>query len=156
MQEQFETVVDIKTENGCDDLFPKKAHDDDAAFDLYSQVDFELRHNEVKVVPVGFSMELQSGWEAQIRPRSGWAAKTGLMVVNSPGTIDAGYRGLIQVILKNTGVSSVGGDLVRFKRGDRIAQMVIQRIPKVLLRKVDKLSESIRGENGLGSTNKKV
>jgi dUTP pyrophosphatase len=151
-----ETFVRIKPDPGCEDLVPKKAHDDDAGFDLFAAQDFSLKLNEVKVIPTGFRMALEPGWEAQVRPRSGWAAKKGLMVVNSPGTIDAGYRGPVGVILKYTGISSPSEPVtIEFKRGDRIAQMVIQRVPDVDLIVVSELDETARGEGGYGSTNKK-
>lgn len=151
-----ETFVRIKPDPGCEDLVPKKAHDDDAGFDLFAAQDFSINLNEVKVIPTGFRMALEPGWEAQVRPRSGWAAKKGLMVVNSPGTIDAGYRGPVGVILKYTGTGSFDcpSGSVEFKRGDRIAQMVIQRVPEVDLIVVSELDETARGEGGYGSTNK--
>lgn len=133
----------------CEELFPAKAHADDAAFDLRSRVDMVLPVRRSTLVPAGFSMELPPGFEAQIRPRSGLALKHDLMLTNSPGTIDAGYRGEVGVIMYN------GGDKeFVIKRGDRIAQMVIARLPEVALVKAETLSATGRGEGGFGSTGK--
>ena len=99
------------------------------------------------VVSAGFRMGLEDGWEAQIRPRSGNSIK-GLMVANSPGTIDSGYRGVVCVILRNLGPAPVV-----IHDGDKIAQMVIQKIPDVELEEVQSLSlDTDRGESGFGST----
>ncbi len=134
---------------GCEDLMPKKAHFDDAAFDLRSRVDMVLPVRKSVLVPAGFSLELPVGFEAQIRPRSGLALKHDLMLTNSPGTVDAGYRGEVGVIMYNGGTEEF-----EIKRGDRIAQMVIARLPEVELVRVDALSNSGRGSGGFGSTGK--
>lgn len=134
---------------GCEDLMPKKAHFDDAAFDLRSRVDMVLPVRKSVLVPAGFSLELPVGFEAQIRPRSGLALKHDLMLTNSPGTVDAGYRGEVGVIMYNGGTEEF-----EIKRGDRIAQMVIARLPEVELVRVDTLSDSGRGSGGFGSTGK--
>lgn len=128
---------------------PKKAHFDDAAFDLRSRVDMVLPVRKSVLVPAGFSLELPVGFEAQIRPRSGLALKHDLMLTNSPGTVDAGYRGEVGVIMYNGGTEEF-----EIKRGDRIAQMVIARLPEVELVRVDTLSDSGRGSGGFGSTGK--
>lgn len=99
------------------------------------------------IVPTGLALALPQGMEAQIRPRSGLAAKHGVTVLNSPGTIDADYRGEIKVILINHGKA----DFV-IKRGDRIAQMVIQPVTQVELTEVESLDETSRGQGGFGST----
>ena len=134
---------------GCEDLMPAKAHFDDAAFDLRSRVDMVLPVRKSVLVPAGFSLELPVGFEAQIRPRSGLALKHDLMLTNSPGTIDAGYRGEVGVIMNNGGTAEF-----EIKRGDRIAQMVIAKLPEVELVCVESLSETGRGEGGFGSTGK--
>lgn len=134
---------------GCEDLIPAKAHFDDAAFDLRSRVDMVLPVRKSVLVPAGFSLELPVGFEAQIRPRSGLALKHDLMLTNSPGTIDAGYRGEVGVIMYNGGTAEF-----EIKRGDRIAQMVIAKLPEVELVCVESLSETGRGEGGFGSTGK--
>lgn len=144
------TEIKIVMSPNCDDLFPRKAHDDDAAYDLRSREDMILPPGRSTLVPAGFSMELPPGYEAQIRPRSGLALKHDLMLTNSPGTIDAGYRGEVGVIMFNAGKESFS-----IKRGDRIAQMVIARLPEVTLLAAETLSETLRGEGGFGSTGKK-
>ena len=141
--------VKIKLEQGCEDFFPKKAHVDDAGYDLYSCIDVEIASMSGTAVPVGFSMELPSGYEAQIRPRSGLAAKYHITVTNSPGTVDANYRGEVKAILYN-----LGKEPFTIRRGDRIAQMVICKLPEIELKGGAALAESDRGTNGFGSTGK--
>ena len=141
--------VKIKLEPECSGFFPKKAHPDDAGYDLYSSIDVELTSMSGMAVPVGFSMELPSGYEAQIRPRSGLAAKHHITVTNSPGTVDANYRGEVKVILYNLGKKSF-----TIRRGDRIAQMVICKIPEIELIEAAELSETDRNTNGFGSSGK--
>ncbi len=99
------------------------------------------------LVPTGFAMELPAGFEAQVRPRSGLAHKHGVTVLNSPGTIDADYRGEIKVLLVN-----LGAETFVVERGMRIAQMVVQSVPRVTLVEVEKLNDSARGSGGFGST----
>jgi dUTP pyrophosphatase len=101
------------------------------------------------IVPTGLFIELPEGFEAQVRPRSGLALKHALTVVNSPGTVDAGYRGEVGVIMLNAGKSNYS-----VKRGERIAQMVINELPQVTFQKVEKLSDSMRGSGGFGSSGK--
>lgn len=144
------TKIKIVMSPGCDDLFPRKAHDDDAAYDLRSRVDIDLTPGCSTLVPAGFSMELPPGFEAQIRPRSGLALKYDLMLTNSPGTVDAGYRGEVGVIMFNA-----GKEIFHITRGDRIAQMVISKLPEVELLRADALSQTLRGDGGFGSTGKK-
>ena len=96
-----EAIVHIMMNEGCDDLFPKKNYKSDVGFDLFAAEDVTLNYNEVKAVSVGFKMEMENGWEAQIRSRSGNALKAGLMVVNSPGTIDC--------VTKNAKILTVSG-----------------------------------------------
>ncbi len=103
------------------------------------------------LVPTGLHIELPAGYEAQIRPRSGWALKSGVTVLNSPGTIDADYRGEIRVILVN-----LGQEAVQIVSGDRIAQMVVTRYETADWHEVDTLSESERGEGGFGHTGMQV
>lgn len=134
---------------GCEDLMPAKAHHDDAAFDLRSREDMELAPGEPHLVSTGIFMEFPSGYEAQVRPRSGLALKHALTVLNSPGTIDAGYRGEVGVIMLNAGKEAYS-----IKRGDRIAQMVISKLPEVELVAVNQLSDTTRGTGGFGSTGK--
>ena len=139
--------IKVKLYDGCNDLMPVKAHSDDAAYDLRSRVDMVLKPGRSMLVPTGVFIELPVGYEAQLRPRSGLALKHDLMLTNSPGTIDAGYRGEIGVIMFNAGTEPFP-----VTRGDRIAQMVICRLPEVELVKAEELSETLRGEGGFGST----
>ncbi|MCL2576399.1 MAG: dUTP diphosphatase [Defluviitaleaceae bacterium] len=122
-----------------------------AGMDLFAAVEndtpFVLHPMERKVVPCGFKMALPQGYEAQIRPRSGLALKHGISMPNSPGTIDADYRGEVGVLLINLG----GEDFV-IKRGDRIAQMIINRVEIAELVQVEILPNSKRGDGGFGST----
>ncbi len=142
--------VNFSMKAGCEDLMPQKAHHDDAAFDLRSRVDMDLIPGRSMLVPTGIFIELPIGFEAQIRPRSGLALKHDLTLTNSPGTIDAGYRGEVGIIMYNH-----GKETFVIKRGERIAQMVICELPDVTLKCVDKLSESGRGAGGFGSTGTK-
>ena len=98
-------------------------------------------------VPTGLAMALPPGFEAQVRPRSGLAAKSGITCLNTPGTIDADYRGEVKVILVN-----LGEEAVTIRRGDRIAQMVIAPVVQAAWTEVDSLDETARGEGGFGST----
>ena len=131
------------------DLLPVKAHSDDAAFDLKARTNLEIAPHKAALVPTGLFLELPVGYEAQVRPRSGLALKHCVTVLNTPGTIDAGYRGEVGVILINHGDASFP-----VKRGDRIAQMVIQALPDVVLTPVSELNASSRGTGGFGSTGK--
>ncbi len=140
-------TINIHMDNGCEDLFPRKAHEDDAAFDLRSRIDIVIPSGKIILVPTGVFMELPIGYEAQVRPRSGLALKHGITVLNTPGTIDAGYRGEVGVILINAGPVDFA-----IARGDRIAQMVVQKLTDVRLVSAEKLSETARGAGGFGST----
>ncbi len=106
-----------------------------------------LKPLERKIIPTGLFMELPVGYEAQVRPRSGLAAKHGVSVLNSPGTIDADYRGEIGVILVN-----LSNDIFTINNGDRVAQMVIAKHERAEWNEVLNLSETSRGEGGFGST----
>lgn len=135
---------------GCEDLLPAKAHADDAAFDLRSRCDMIVPVNKSTLVPTGVFIELPVNYEAQVRPRSGLALKHNITLTNSPGTVDAGYRGEVGVIMFNHGPEEFA-----IKRGDRIAQMVIAELPVVELETVETLSATDRGEGGFGSTGRK-
>ncbi len=139
--------VKVKMAGGCADLFPAKAHDDDAAFDLRSRIDIAVPPRRSTLIPTGVFLELPPDYEAQVRPRSGLALKRDIMLTNSPGTVDAGYRGEVGVIMYNGGTEDFA-----VSRGDRIAQMVITELPKVTLCNADELAGSGRGSGGFGST----
>jgi dUTP pyrophosphatase len=127
---------------------PSYAHPGDAGADLRARVDVFLEPGERKLVPTGVSIALPDGFVALIHPRSGLATKHGLTIVNAPGTVDAGYRGEIAVTLLNTDRHRP----LELRRGDRIAQMVIQRVEYAHFVAVEELSESVRGTAGFGST----
>lgn len=127
---------------------PAYAHPGDAGCDLVTTVDAELKPGERVVLPTGISLALPEGYAAFVHPRSGLAAHHGVGVVNSPGTIDAGYRGEVKVILVNHDLT----EPVRLRRLDRIAQLVVQRVEQVRWREETTLPESARGEGGHGST----
>lgn len=130
---------------------PQKAHDSDAGYDLKSMNEYVINPNEQTLVDTGINIGLpkEDGWiyEAQIRPRSGLALKKGITITNSPGTIDENYHGNIGVIVRNT-----GKEPFVINKYDKIAQMVITKIPRTELVIVDSLQESDRGSNGFGST----
>jgi dUTP pyrophosphatase len=127
---------------------PAYAHPGDAGADLVAAQDVELPPGERAVVPTGLAIALPNGYAAFIHPRSGLGAKLGVTIVNAPGTIDAGYRGEIKVTLLNTDKR----DTVRLRRGDRIAQMVVQRVEQAVFHEVASLPGAARGTDGFGST----
>ena len=120
-----------------------------AGFDLHSVEDYVLRKGERKLIKTGLAFEIEEGYEVQIRPRSGLAFKHGITVLNTPGTIDADYRGEIMVLLIN-----LGEDDFEIKKGERIAQAVIAPVIQAEFVEVDELSETKRGKGGFGSTGK--
>ena len=127
---------------------PSYAHPGDAGADLRAREDVVLLPGERKLVPTGVAIALPDGFVALIHPRSGLATKHGLTIVNAPGTVDAGYRGEISVTLLNTDSTQP----IELRRGDRIAQMVIQRVEYAQFIPVSELSGSVRGTGGFGST----
>lgn len=131
---------------------PSYATDESAGMDLYAAVDADvcIRPGKTFVVPTGIKMVLPAGHEGQIRPRSGLAAKHGVTVLNSPGTVDEDYRGEVKVILINLG----GEDFV-VQRGMRVAQMVVARYSRAHVYQVDDVrDDTVRGTGGFGSTGK--
>ncbi len=127
---------------------PARAHPGDAGLDLYSRIDATLEPGQRALLPTGVAIALPDGYAAFVHPRSGPAVKHGVALVNAPGTIDAGYRGEIQVCLVNLAPH----EAVVFHRGDRIAQLVVQEVPTVHLTEVDSLPGSARDSGGFGST----
>jgi dUTP pyrophosphatase len=127
---------------------PGRSHPGDAGCDLYTAIEFELRPGERRLVPTGIAIALPDGYAAFVHPRSGLAIEHGVTIVNTPGTIDAGYRGEIKVIMFNTDSSSPAS----FRRGDRIAQLVIQQVERPVFHEVTELPGSGRGTGGHGST----
>jgi dUTP pyrophosphatase len=134
---------------GRDLPLPEQATSDSAGFDLRARLDEPLRlaPGQRAHVPTGIAMALPPGFEGQVRPRSGLARRHGLALVNSPGTIDADYRGEVGVLVVN-----LGTEPVTLARGDRIAQLVVQRVPRVRVLEVDELPASDRGAGGFGHT----
>lgn len=131
-------------------IIPRVAHEGDAGLDLFSVESVIIKPSESALIATGISMELPRNTEAQVRPRSGLALKYSVTVLNSPGTIDEGYRGEVKVILINHGKS----DFV-VEKFDKIAQMVIKPVYHVDVVEVEELSKSNRGDGGFGSTGKK-
>jgi dUTP pyrophosphatase len=127
---------------------PAYAHPGDAGADLVTTMDVELGPGERALVPTGIALALPEGYAAFVHPRSGLATRHGLGVVNSPGTVDAGYRGEVKVVLVNHDPRRP----VRLARGDRIAQLVVQRVEYARFREVETLPGSARGVGGHGST----
>ena len=127
---------------------PSYAHPGDAGADLMTTVDVTLAPGERTLVPTGVALALPDGYVGLVHPRSGLAARHGLSIVNAPGTIDAGYRGEIKVLLVNLDHSTP----ITLRRGDRIAQLVVQRFERAAFEEVDILDDSVRGTGGYGST----
>lgn len=141
----------IKIINNSNNPLPQYSTEMSAGVDLRAHLseNITLKPGERKLIATGLQIELPAGYEAQVRPRSGLALKHGISVLNSPGTIDADYRGDIGVILINH-----GNENYTIAPGDRIAQMVIAQYTQVNFTETDKLSESDRGEGGFGSSGK--
>jgi len=138
-----------KTAAAADLPLPRKMTDHSAGFDLCAAVKeaVTIAVGEIVLIPCGFHMALPVGYEAQIRPRSGLAAKKGITLINSPGTIDADYRGEVM-----TPVINLGKAPFVIERGMRIAQMLIAPVPQVQILEVEELDETTRGEGGFGHT----
>jgi dUTP pyrophosphatase len=127
---------------------PDYAHPGDAGADLRIAHDVAIIPGERMLVGTGIALEIPEGWVGLVHPRSGLAARHGLTIVNAPGTIDAGYRGEVQVNLLNTDRRAT----IRLKKGDAIAQLVLQRVGRASFEVAEELSESVRGEGGHGSS----
>ena len=127
---------------------PAYAHPGDAGADLVTAVDVTLQPGERALVPTGIAMAVPEGYVALVHPRSGLAARHGLSIVNTPGTIDAGYRGEVKVLLVNLDPA----EPIELRRGDRVAQLVIQRVEQAAFAEVEVLPDSVRGGGGYGST----
>nr|AIA13952.1 dUTP diphosphatase [uncultured bacterium] len=127
---------------------PRYQHEGDAGLDLSSRIDFTLEPGERATIPTGIAVAIPRGYAGFVLIRSGLAARHGISCVNSPGLIDAGYRGEIAVVMINTDKR----EPLQIKRGDRIAQLVIQKVEEASLVEVYELDETARGEGGFGST----
>lgn len=144
--------IQLKRLPGNEDVsLPRQMSEWAAGFDLHAAVSdpVVLAPGARALIPTGFAMAMPRELEAQIRPRSGLAYKHGITCLNSPGTIDADYRGEVKVLLVN-----LGQEPFTIERGERIAQMVFQRVPQVILEEVAELSDTSRGEGGFGHTGK--
>lgn len=142
--------VQIKRLPGNEDIhIPLKATEQSSGYDLHAAVSEEvtIQPGERALIPTGFALLIPEQLEAQVRPRSGLALKHGITVLNSPGTIDADYRGEVKVILIN-----LGDEPFTIRRNDRIAQLVFQLVPQTEWVEVEELSESSRGSGGFGHT----
>ncbi|GGL14021.1 dUTP diphosphatase [Mangrovihabitans endophyticus] len=141
--------VDVPVRRLDPDLpLPAYAHPGDAGADLVASRDVELAPGERALVPTGVAIALPEGFVGLVHPRSGLAHRLGVTVLNAPGTVDAGYRGEIMVNLINHDPANPA----KIARGDRIAQLVVQRVERAAFRVVDDLSETVRGAGGHGST----
>ncbi|RKZ34854.1 dUTP diphosphatase [bacterium] len=128
---------------------PERMSDNAVGFDIFARLDsaVTLKCGERNIIPAGFAIEVPAGFEAQIRPRSGLSLDYGLIIPNSPGTIDQDYRGEVKVIVAN-----FGKEQITINNGDRIAQMIICPVASAELVIADELTESERGDGGFGST----
>ncbi|WP_432523114.1 dUTP diphosphatase [Kineococcus sp. SYSU DK006] len=140
--------MEVPTVLGVPEALPTYAHPGDAGADLTTRVDVVVGPGERVTVPTGVSIALPDGYAAFVVPRSGLAARRGLTTLNAPGTVDAGYRGEVRVTLHNTDLRKS----VALAAGDRIAQLVVQRVERVRFVPVAELPESVRGSGGHGST----
>ncbi len=144
-----ETTVEVQVRRLSPAVpLPTYARPGDAGADLCTTVDVRLAPGERALVPTGIALALPEGYVALVHPRSGLAARCGLSIVNTPGTVDAGYRGEVKVLLINLDPHRP----VELSRGDRIAQLVLQRVEHAQFREVEELPASVRGSGGYGST----
>lgn len=142
----------LKKKEGCEDLpVPRYATPGSSGMDLYADVQGKvtIMPGEIKLISSGIYVSMPEGYEAEIRPRSGLALKHGVSLVNTPGTIDADYRGLVSLIMINH-----GGEPFVIRRGDRIAQMVIKEVVRAEVTVTEKLDQTVRSVGGFGSTGK--
>lgn len=146
-------MLKIKIINKSKNPLPKYQTVGASGLDLHANVDEPviLRKNDIALIPTGLYLEIPEGYEAQIRSRSSLALKHGIFCLNSPATIDSDYRGELKIIL-----ASLSEEPFTINFRDRIAQIVFSKVEKVEFEEVEKLSDSIRGEGGFGSTNKRV
>lgn len=127
---------------------PSYAYEGDAGLDLRSNVDIDIAPFERKLIPTGLAVAIPEGFAGFVQPRSGLALKSGLSMANTPGLIDSHYRGELKVIAVNLDAN----EAIHISKGERVAQLVIQRVPVVSLMEVDELDETDRGTGGFGSS----
>jgi dUTP pyrophosphatase len=150
MGDMMKIKVSIKRKEDCNDLpLPAYATSGSSGMDLYADVreDVIIRPGEIRCISAGISLSIPEGYEAEIRPRSGLALKYGITLVNTPGTIDSDYRGLLKIILIN-----LGKDDFTVRRGDRIAQMVFKEYARAQFVETHALDETVRAQGGFGHT----
>ena len=144
-----EKMIEIQIKLLDKDLpMPRYQHEGDAGLDLPSRVDFVLEPGERAMIPTGIAVAIPRGYAGFVLPRSGLAARHGIALVNSPGLVDSGYRGEMAIIMINTDPR----EPFHIKRGDRIAQLVIQKVVEATTVEVSELDETSRGGGGFGST----
>src|SRR6185295_6409810 len=142
-------MVELKIKLLDDGLpMPRYQHEGDAGLDLPSRVDLVILPGERAMVPTGLAVAIPPGYAGFVLPRSGLASRHGIALVNSPGLVDSGYRGEMSIVMINTDKH----EPFHIRRGDRIAQLVIQRVEAVSIAGVDELDETSRGAGGFGST----
>ena len=137
----------IEIKRDADAKMPLYAHKGDSGVDLYAAEDYLLKPNERILVSTGIKIAVPKGYEAQVRPKSGLALNHGLSIVNTPGTIDSGYRGEVGVIAVN-----LGKEDIKIEKGKKIAQMVFNKVEEAEFEEVDELENTKRGAGGFGST----
>lgn len=141
-------LVDVKVQKIHEDaVIPEYAHVTDAGADIYAIEDVAVKPHTTVLIKTGLKVAIPTGYEIQIRPRSGMSLKTTMRVANAPGTIDAGYRGEVCVIMENTGNLTYN-----ISKGDKVAQMVIMPVPMINWIETNELDDTDRGEGGFGST----
>ena len=128
-------------------IIPSYAHDGDAGVDLYSTEDYLLKPGDRILVSTGITIAIPKGYEAQTRPKSGLALNKGLSIANTPGTIDSGYRGEVNIIAIN-----LGKEDIKIEKGKKVAQMVFNKVEEAKFEEVEKLDSTKRGDGGFGST----
>ena len=142
----------LKKKEGCQDLpVPRYATSGSSGVDLYADVNegVILLPGDIKLISAGIYISIPEGYEAEVRPRSGLALKHGICIVNTPGTIDSDYRGLVNLIMINH-----GKDAFKIRRGERIAQMVIKEVIRAEIETKDSLDQTVRAAGGFGHTGK--
>lgn len=144
-------MTDVKVQKiNPEAVIPEYIHEGDSGMDVYSVNNMELKSGERKLIGTGLRFEIPIGYEIQVRPRSGLAIKKGVTVLNTPGTVDSSYRGELGVILINH-----SNETYSVKKGERVAQIVLSKVEKMLLEEIEELSSTERGSGGFGHTGNK-
>lgn len=143
-------MIKVKIQKIKETKTPAYAHKGDAGVDLFSTEDYVLGPMERTLISTGIKIAVPLGYEAQVRPKSGLAIKHGISVLNTPGTVDSGYRGEVMVIAVN-----LGREEYKIKKGDKVAQMVFNKVEEAQFEEVDELEKTSRNEGGFGSTGKR-